>query len=265
MKALLLAGGFGTRLEKGYNEYAGPLKEQLKNWVKGKPKGLVHIKGQPIASHVVCQLLDANISKADIYVQTNDIYFTQYQLWAEKHNIPTKNILTNGITKYEDRLESLGDLKHALDHCIGYSDSILVIASDTLLYNHDGSLYSFKNLVEGLNTKGGIHLTGYIAPKERLTKHGILQLDQHNKVINFEEKPIHPKSNIAHAFVNLYGIPALQYLKEHYNKLKSYPHPIVHMHQFFPTYAHIVPKRVDIGTIEDVISENVHSVSSQQK
>ncbi len=256
MKALLLAGGFGTRLEKGYIDYTGPLKSQLKTWVEGKPKGLVHIKGKPIATHVLTQLQEANIPSSQIYVQTNNVYLDQFQQWARENNLPEKNILTNGVNRYEDRLESLGDLKHALDNNIGYNDPVLVIASDTLLYNEDGSLYSLKNMVNSLTQTKQIHLTGYHAPKDRLSKHGILQLNEQNRVLDFEEKPSHPKSDIAHAFVNLYSAEAIQYLRDQYSTLQRFPHPIVYLHKVFPTFAHIIPKRVDIGTIEDVIHEN---------
>ena len=159
----------------------------------------------------------------------------------------------------EDRLESLGDLKHALDNCIGYDDAVLVVASDTLLYNGDGSLYSLKFMLQSLKADSPIHLTGYEAHKDRLTKHGILQLGDNNQVLDFEEKPTQPKSNIAHAYVNLYSKDALNYLKNNYDVVKTFPHPLVHMHTIFLTTAHIVPKRIDIGTIEDVIEENTSS------
>lgn len=44
MKALILAAGFGTRLEKTLAEYKGPHLSELKRWVEGKPKGLVTIR-----------------------------------------------------------------------------------------------------------------------------------------------------------------------------------------------------------------------------
>ena len=66
MKALILAAGFGTRLESTLNSYQGPHREQLAKWVKDKPKGLVPVLGKPIVSHQLEQLTKAGVGLKDL-------------------------------------------------------------------------------------------------------------------------------------------------------------------------------------------------------
>ena len=81
MNALILAAGFGTRLESTLNSYQSRHKEQLIKWVKDKPKGLVPIEGKPIVSHQLDQLRKAGVELNNIYVQTNQKYYHQFLEW----------------------------------------------------------------------------------------------------------------------------------------------------------------------------------------
>ena len=95
MKALILAAGFGTRLENSLVDYKGPYQEQLKEWVQEKPKGLVPIKGKPLVNYQIEQLQAIGINLDQIYVHTNDKHYSQYLNWAKTFGIPKENVFNN--------------------------------------------------------------------------------------------------------------------------------------------------------------------------
>ncbi len=257
MRALILAAGFGTRLEQGFSNYVGPYKEQLQEWVAGKPKGLVVIRGRPIVSYLYEQIKEAGINCDNIFIQTNARYYDQYHAWACSVGIPSNNVINNGVLRNEDRLESIGDLKFALDKAVGYDDSLLLLASDTLLFDEDDSLFSIKSFVLGHKADGVSRLVVYHGEQARLSRHGIVEADENNRIIGFQEKPQHPKSDIVNASIYLYSSKALHLIRDQYRDVAQCGNMLEYMHNHIPIRVEFASRRVDIGTIDDVLGENL--------
>ncbi|MBI2669522.1 NTP transferase domain-containing protein [Candidatus Woesearchaeota archaeon] len=258
MKALILAAGFGTRLEDSFQHYLGEHKEALRSWVEGKPKGLVLLHGKPLVGYQVEQLLNAGITKKNIYIHTNALYYEQYRRWAEPQGI---SVLHNGISSNDHRLGAVGDFRFAFQR-IG-ADDCIVLASDTLVYGKDG-LFDFQILCERHHHDKIASIIVYPGEQEKLSRYGLAEIDTSGKIIGFQEKPAHPKSDLVNASVHLYT-------REMVEVVLSSPLPdlaesgkiIEFLFPQFPIYAERAVRRLDIGTIDDVLRENLNGTKGR--
>lgn len=255
MKALILAAGFGTRLEESFQKYTGHYKAQLREWVAGKPKGLVIIKGKPVVQYQLEQLLSAGIEHHHIFVHTNDVYYSQYLSWARSVGLPEENIFNNTVRDNEHRLGAVGDLRYALERIP--QDDIIVMASDTLLFSGE-KIFNLQQMVQTYFSEGVTRIMIYEGEHATLSRYGIVQIDPSGTVIGFEEKPSQPKSNLVNASVHIYT-------KEIVDAILQSPLPdraesgqvVAYLYPHFPIKAEKTARRVDIGTVEDVLRENV--------
>jgi dTDP-glucose pyrophosphorylase len=258
MKALILAAGFGSRVEKGFNTYNGPHIAKLRELVYDEEndlirhKGLIPINGQELVSHQLEQLRQAGVDSANIYVHTNAIYHQQYCEWAEKVGIPRTNIFNNGVQRNEDRREQMGDLLLALKN-ITLIDSLIVIACDTLVYDQQGHLHDLSNVACGYQKDRMSRVVCYRKDKD-LFKHVILEVDEKSHVIGFEEKPECPKSNLVCASIYFFNPLHVSMMLHSDYLFKEVKNPLEIIGSGF--FAEEVVSRLDIGTIEDILKAN---------
>ena len=257
MKALILAAGFGTRLEQGFSNYMGDYRKQLQEWVENKPKGLVLIRGKPIVSYLYEQITDADIDKDQIFIQTNARYYEQYCHWAQSVGIPLSNVINNGVMRSEDRLESIWDLKFAFDKVVGYDDSLLILASDTLLFDDRENLFNIKSFVTKHAVDCISRLVVYRGEQSRLSRHGIVEVDDKGIIMGFQEKPAQPKTNIVNASIYLYTSQALHLIRDNYFLVAQCGNMLEYLYKNTPIQVEFASRRVDIGTIDDVLEENL--------
>ena len=256
MKALILAAGFGTRLEESYQNYSGEYKKQLEEWVAGKPKGLVIIRGKPVLQHQLEQLLQAGLTPQDIFVHTNALYHSQYLAWGTSNGIPSTHIFNNGVMDNDHRAGAVGDLRSALRQ-IG-KDDIMVMASDTLLFCGKGTLFNFKELIEEYSQDKIGRMVVYEGLPERLSRHGIVEIDDQKLIIGFEEKPQWPKSNLVNASTHIYTPKMIEtILQTPMDSRDESGILIKHLYMYYPLKVVYAARRVDIGTVDDVLSENI--------
>lgn len=255
MKALILAAGFGTRLEESYLNYRGPYKEKLKEWVAGKPKGLVIIKSKPVVQHQLEQLLQAGLVEKNIFIHTNALYYRQYQEWASSQGIPEGNVFNNGVYGHEHRRGAIGDLKLALSH-IG-KDDLVVLASDTLLFAEDGEILNMNGLISQYFKDRIGRMVAYKGRPERLSRHGIVEINSERLIIGFEEKPARPRTDLVNASVHIYSQEMIKaILDAPLEPLAESGQLVAYLYPYFPIKVELATRRVDIGTVEDVLAEN---------
>ncbi len=267
MKALILAAGFGTRLEKDLQEYlqnpanSPEQKELVRSWVEGKPKGLVPVNGKPIVDYLLEQLVKAGIKKEDVYIHTNSLHYAQFKSWAESAGIPAGdfggNIIDNGRGSNENRRGPIGDLYYALER-IGYDGPLLVLAQDTLVFDEEGKPYDLGVMVNKHYESGNSYMVVYKGEKSRLSNHGLVKI-VNGRVVEFEEKPEKPTSNLINASVYIYS-PAVSYwIKDTFSDREKYMDRNVLEFIDFKEFAFEVERvhsRLDIGKIEDVLEAN---------
>ena len=200
MKALILAAGYATRLYPLTKEY---------------PKPLLEVKGRPIINYIVDKL--GSVSAIDeIYVVTNSKFIGFFRKWVKSVKSAKKITLVDDLTKNnQDRLGAIGDINFAIIKK-KIRDDLLVVGGDNLFSGSlNGFLKSVKDDLPSVNI--GLYR---LKQKKDASRYGVAKLDNHKRVISFEEKPKHPQSRLV--AMCLYFIPKnLLGLSKEYAQIKD--------------------------------------------
>ena len=172
MKCLILAAGYATRLY--------PLTENF-------PKPLLEVGGKTILDWLVDDIDTAGL--VDEYVViSNHKYAHHFTAWAQKKNAKI-TVVDDGTSSNETRLGAVKDIQFAIAQ-LGLDDDMLVIAGDNVL---DFSLTQFIRYAVEKNTSC---IMRYFEPSEqKLTKCGVVKIDENDRILDMAEKPAQPKSH----------------------------------------------------------------------
>ena len=177
MKAIILAAGYATRLH--------PLTEN-------QPKPLLAVGEKPIVEHILDKI--NQIQEVDeIIIVTNNKFTPHFESWLKSYQTskPIK-IVNDGTLTNEDRLGAVGDINFVLEK-ENIQDDVLVVAGDNLFEFELINLMAFFK--EKNTTVVALH---DLKDKNKVAdKLGVVQIDQENKIIDFEEKPADPKTTLA--------------------------------------------------------------------
>ncbi len=172
MKCLVLAAGYATRLY--------PLTENY-------PKPLLKVGEKTILDWLLDDI--DTIGMVDEYVViSNHKYAPHFEDWAAGKTQKI-TVVDDGTSTNETRLGAVKDIQFAIDK-LAIDDDILVIAGDNVL---DFSLTEFIKYAKEKNTS--CIMRYYEADDIRLTKCGIVEIDDTDRIISMEEKPRQPKSH----------------------------------------------------------------------
>jgi mannose-1-phosphate guanylyltransferase len=165
----LLAAGLGTRLR--------PLTERI-------PKCLVPVGGQPLLSIWLEICEDLGIES--VLINTHHCA-EQVREWAHKQKSRVKMELAHE----EELLGSAGTLRANAEFVRG-TDDFYVFYADNLVSTNLDALRSVHAKHHGVLTLG-------LFRSSRPRDCGIVTLDERGCVVDFEEKPAHPRSDLANA------------------------------------------------------------------
>lgn len=233
MKAIILAAGYATRLY--------PL-------TKDRPKALLPIADRPIIDYIIDEI--ETISEINqIYIASNDKFYGHFEDW--KKNKESRCILTvvnDGTTGDENKLGAIGDIDYIIKK-EKITEDLLVIAGDNFF---TFKLLDFYKFYEKVN-KDCI-LVKKIDSLKDLRRMGVALLDKDSRVLDMEEKPQNPKSNLAVYAAYIYSADTLplfhKYIEDGFNPDAP---------GFFPSWLHKVKDVYayeftgdcyDIGTVE---------------
>ncbi len=195
MKAIILAAGYATRLY--------PL-------TIDKPKALLPIKdNKPILNYIIEKI--ENVEDIDkIFIVTNDRFYLQFVWWLSTNGFKKEiEILNDGTTSNETRLGGIGDLYFVIKEK-NIEDDILVLACDNLF---DSSLVSFVDFFKKKRTV--INAIFELEDKEEARKFGVVEVDDKGKIIEFEEKPKEPKTNLISRAIYIFPKDVLKDIEEY--------------------------------------------------
>jgi glucose-1-phosphate thymidylyltransferase len=174
VKALILAAGYATRLR--------PLTDTI-------PKQLLPVGGRPMVDWILDRI--GETSADEVHLVTNARFAPDFERWAEGKDV---HVHDDGTTSNEDRLGAIGDIAF-----VGLDDDLLAIAGDNLF---DFSLAEYESY---WRAKGGscvaVHDVGDL---ELAKKYGIVDVDEHDRIINFVEKPERPPTTLCATATYLY-------------------------------------------------------------
>ena len=172
MKCLILAAGYATRLY--------PLTENF-------PKPLLKVGEKTILDWLVDDIHTAGVVD-EFVVISNHKFAHHFASWAATK--PQKiTVVDDGSVSNETRLGAVKDIQFAIDQC-GIDTDLLVIAGDNVL---DFSLTKF---IAYAQEKGTSCIMRYYEPDgKKLTKSGVVTIDENEKVLEMAEKPAVPATH----------------------------------------------------------------------
>lgn len=178
MKCLILAAGYATRLY--------PLTEHF-------PKPLLAVGGKPIVDWLIDDLAKLPVIDGFVVV-TNHRFFQHFEAWRARKSAACPQeiaILDDGTTANENRLGAVRDMSLAID-ALGLADDLLVMAGDNVLD------FSLSGFVAFAQEKRASCVMCHEEPElRRQQKTAIITVDERQRITSYEEKPPHPRGNLA--------------------------------------------------------------------
>ncbi len=176
MKNIVIAAGYATRLGELTRNFPKPLLQIGNNTILGRM--LDDIDRIPdISEHIIV---------------TNHRFASIFHRWAnEQRYTKPITIVDDGTKTNETRLGAVCDLIHVME-LLHINDDILVVAADNLLFF---SLQDFVDFAKAKQTS--CIMCHYQQSIEKLQRTGVIVVDNNMRVLNMEEKPLHPKSHLA--------------------------------------------------------------------
>ena len=178
MKCLILAAGYATRLY--------PLTEHF-------PKPLLAVGGKPIVDWLIDDLAKLPVIDGFIVV-TNHRFIQHFEAWRARKAAACPQeiaILDDGTTANENRLGAVRDMSLAID-TLGLTEDLLVMAGDNVLD------FSLSGFVAFAQEKRASCVMCHEEPElRRQQKTAIITVDERQRITSYEEKPPHPRGNLA--------------------------------------------------------------------
>jgi glucose-1-phosphate thymidylyltransferase len=175
MKAIVLAGGYAKRM--------WPLTFET-------PKQLLPVAGKPMIEFVLEELeLIDHIKK--IFISTNQKFAPKFsEFLSNRENKRDIEVFVEPSSKEEDKLGAIGALNLIIKEK-SIDEETLVIGGDNLFE------FRMVDLIDHLEKKNAnIVVLDNVDTLEEAKLFGVAEIDEHHKIISFEEKPEHPKSRL---------------------------------------------------------------------
>ncbi|WP_297510758.1 NDP-sugar synthase [Thermococcus sp.] len=184
MKALIMAGGYATRL--------WPI-------TKDNPKALLPVGNRVILEYILDKVLELDV---ETYISTNRFFETHFRPYAERYDV---GLIVEDTLHEEEKLGTIGAMKKAVDE-LGLDD-YLVIAGDNLF---SFSLRDFLGRYRG-ETLIAVYDVG---DPELAKRYGVVVLEG-DKVVSFEEKPLIASSTLVSTGVYIFPRKIMRLIDEY--------------------------------------------------
>lgn len=259
MKAVILAAGYGTRLQRDVLADSSGSFAHL----AGVAKPLLPVGRRELASHWV-RALSASAGVDGVYVVTNDRYHAAFEDWAAQFS--NVKILNDGTRHNDERLGAVACLQLAVKH-FNIQDHVVVIGGDTL-FKEDFSLSEVKENFSRVQEKcdESCLVLSYQCRDEETQKYGILEVDGDLRVLCMKEKPRPSETSSRRACPCFYvlskkSLPLLDtFLKEKQDAAideKDAPGNFVSwLILRKPVYVHPISGRFDVGNLPSYVECN---------
>jgi glucose-1-phosphate thymidylyltransferase len=231
MKALVLCGGFATRLE--------PLTYFV-------PKPLLPLGGKPILDYII-ERIDITKSVDTIYISTNRKFFDQFLYWHKRHRKKNMKLIEEPALHEGEKFGAIKGIMYAIKKA-RIKDDLLVIAGDNVFD------FDVRKLINDFRKRNDPIIALYnIKSKEEARRFGVVRM-YNGKVVKFSEKPSKPDSTLVSTGIYIIPKEALHYFDE-YLRMNNHPDSPGYFIQWL-SKRHDVAGRVyrgkwfDIGTID---------------
>ena len=181
MKAIILAGGYATRLR--------PLTD-------GLSKCLLPVGGKPMVDWILERIREVEAID-DVHVVTNSRFAQDFKHWAMLNDGVT--VHDDGTSSNDDRLGAVGDIAFTLERA-EIDDDVLVVAGDNLFdYDLGGYVAFWRG--KGVASAVAVHDVGDLG---LASQYGIVEVAGDDRIVDFVEKPAEPPSTLAATATYIY-------------------------------------------------------------
>ncbi len=182
MKAVVLAGGYATRL-----------------WpvTKHRPKMLLPVGNTTVIDRIF-EALEADDRIESVYVSTNERFASAFETHLADSDLEKPTLSVEETTDEDEKFGVVGALAQLVDR-EGIDDDLLVVAGDNLIG------FDLSEFVDFFEAGGTASLAAYdVGDREKAKSYGLVELDG-DRVVDFQEKPEEPNSTLVS--IACYGFP----------------------------------------------------------
>lgn len=203
MVAMILAGGRGSRLYDLTKRIAKPA---------------VHYGGKyRIIDFALSNCANSNISTVGVLVQYESILLSSYVSRSQTWGLDSKDGGVYVLSPREKDTTGLGLFKGTADAIYQNRDFLDQYEAEYVLVLSGDHIYKMnyeKMLQKHIETNAEATIAVIEVSKKEASRFGIMNCDENDQIIEFEEKPKKPKSNLASMGVYIFNYKTLRkYLK----------------------------------------------------
>jgi glucose-1-phosphate thymidylyltransferase len=182
MKAVVLAGGYATRL-----------------WpvTKERPKMLLPI-GETTVIDRIFRALEEDDRIEEVYVSTNARFEEEFESHLAESDFEKPTLSVEETTEEAEKFGVVGALGQLVER-EGIDDDLVVVAGDNLIG------FDLSAFIDFFEAGGTATLAAYdVGDREKAKSYGLVELDG-DRVVDFQEKPEEPNSTLVS--IACYGFP----------------------------------------------------------
>ena len=183
MKAVVLAGGYATRL--------WPI-------TKDRPKMFLPVGERTVIDEIFADL-EADDRIDEVFVSTNERFADTFEAYIADSEFEKPTLSVEETVEEDEKFGVVGALAQLVDR-EGVDDDLVVVAGDNMIS------FDIGDFTDCFEDKGTPTLAAYdVGSLERAKSYGLVELDG-DRVVDFQEKPDDPKSTLVS--IACYAFPA---------------------------------------------------------
>lgn len=173
MKAVVLAGGYATRL--------WPI-------TKHRPKMLLPV-GEDTVIDIIFEDLEEDDRVDEVYVSTNEAFADEFDEYLAESEFEKPTLSVEETREEDEKFGVVGALAELIER-EEVDDDLIVVAGDNLLS------FEMSEFIDYFESKDAPALAAYdVGSYDKATSYGLVELDG-ERVVDFQEKPENPKSTL---------------------------------------------------------------------
>jgi len=173
MKAVVLAGGYATRL--------WPI-------TKHRPKMFLPVGDSTVIDEIFADL-EGDDRIEEVFVSTNERFAEDFREYLADSDFEKPTLTVEDTSEEDEKFGVVGALAQLVDR-ENVDDDLVVVAGDNLIS------FDIPEFVDFFEAKGTPALAAYdVGSLDRAKSYGLVDLDG-DEVVDFQEKPEHPKSTL---------------------------------------------------------------------
>ncbi len=191
MKTIILAGGYGARLQEDIQRLERTDKKAFEYYKKflNIPKPLLPLQGKPLLNYIFEKLEE--IQMKEVIIRTNAQNYPLFVDWKETYKGPISvDVISDSSAENKHGQGVFGGVLFILEKK-KIQEDILILAGDTLFD------YGLTEVMQIYNQKKKSIIVVHKERPELIRLRGVVQFDEKKRILSYEEKPNEPKSMYA--------------------------------------------------------------------